>query len=326
VSKIRAFSIIAILGLFASSCENTVDINAPWKETLVVYGLLDPFDSVQRIKVNKAFLGGDGSVYQTAKIADSLFADSIKVFLIRSATGESIECQPEWVLEKDSGIFANDYTRIWTTRERIYSNESYEIRVSNPLSGTQIYSSTRTVGDAKIQSPFNSVTNLFSVGPEYVTISFTPGANTYAYDVRFLVHYQSINALDTNQKTEHTAVWKMLSNYYVQPGNRALNQIPRLSFLQFLANTIPSDPNTLHRFTSVGIVFYGGNQQLLDYISVNEPSIGIVQKQAEYSNIDGGLGLFASRCTQTIDRVPIHAASISYMAKHPTTLPLNLIP
>jgi hypothetical protein len=65
---------------------------------------------------------------------------------------------------------------------------------------------------------------------------------------------------------------------------------------------------------------------LLDYISVNEPSIGIVQKQAEYSNIDGGLGLFASRCTQTIDRVPIHAASISYMAKHPTTLPLNLIP
>jgi len=326
VNKIRAFSIIAALGLALSACENTVDINAPWKETLVVYGLLDPYDSVQRIRVNKAFLGGDGTVYQTAQISDSLFADSVLVTLTRTATGQQIPCTPEWSTQKDSGIFASQYTRLWTTRERIYPNEVYEIRVQNPLSGTSIYSSTRSVGDAKIQSPFNSVTNLFSVGPEYITVSFTPGANTYAYDVKFYVHYESINALDTNQKSRHTAVWSMLRNYYVQPGIRALNQIPRLSFLQFLANTIPSDPNTLHRLKNVGIVFYGGNQQLLDYISVNEPSIGIVQKQAEYSNIDGGLGLFASRSQQKIDQVPIHSASIQYLAKHPTTLPLNLIP
>jgi hypothetical protein len=39
-----------LLGLtliFISSCDNEVDINADWKETIVVYGLINPNDSVQ---------------------------------------------------------------------------------------------------------------------------------------------------------------------------------------------------------------------------------------------------------------------------------------
>ena len=75
---INSLGIILVLLAF-SSCENTVDINADWKETIVVYGLLDPNDSVQYIKVNKAFLNQNTSAYTVAQISDSLYLDSTEV-------------------------------------------------------------------------------------------------------------------------------------------------------------------------------------------------------------------------------------------------------
>ena len=53
------------------SCKNTLEVNAPWKETTVVYGLLNVHDTVQYIKINKAFLG-NGNEMSFAKVADSI--------------------------------------------------------------------------------------------------------------------------------------------------------------------------------------------------------------------------------------------------------------
>jgi len=38
-----------------------------------------------------------------------------------------------------------------------------------------------------------------------------------------------------------------------------------------------------------------GNLELDNYIQAAEPSIGIVQKQTEYTNVKNGMGIFASR-------------------------------
>jgi len=56
--------------LFINSCKTDFDIIAPYKETTVVYGLLDPDTSVQYIKINKAFLG-EGDALVMAQQMDS---------------------------------------------------------------------------------------------------------------------------------------------------------------------------------------------------------------------------------------------------------------
>jgi len=104
-----------------------------------------------------------------------------------------------------------------------------------------------------------------------------------------------------------------------------MRQVPRLSFLQFLQSNITAAPNLKHRIKWVGLTLYAGNQTLVDYISVNEPSIGIVQKQAEFTNIAGGYGLFASRSTSKVWGVPIDGASIVYLQKHELTKALNFV-
>ncbi|MBK9627952.1 MAG: hypothetical protein IPO56_09700 [Flavobacteriales bacterium] len=48
-------------------CSSELDINAPYKDITIVYGLLDSHDPIQFIKVNKAFLG-EGDAYVFAQI------------------------------------------------------------------------------------------------------------------------------------------------------------------------------------------------------------------------------------------------------------------
>ena len=82
-SSIRVWGIVIFLmfisSMFFSACENEVHINADYKETIVVYALLDPEDTIQYIKVNKAYLNEGIGALEAAKISDSLYLDSTRV-------------------------------------------------------------------------------------------------------------------------------------------------------------------------------------------------------------------------------------------------------
>ena len=59
--------------LFASlfsACETDVDLNAPYKSTTIVFGLLDPGADTQFVKITKTFLG-NGNNLEYAQIRDS---------------------------------------------------------------------------------------------------------------------------------------------------------------------------------------------------------------------------------------------------------------
>ena len=48
--------LVFIVAIF-NSCKNDLDALAPYKESIAVYGLIDPADSVNYIRVNRVFLG-----------------------------------------------------------------------------------------------------------------------------------------------------------------------------------------------------------------------------------------------------------------------------
>jgi hypothetical protein len=58
------------LFLLLVSCSTDFDINETWKDTTIVYGIVNQNDSITYIKVNKAFLG-DGDALMMAQIRDS---------------------------------------------------------------------------------------------------------------------------------------------------------------------------------------------------------------------------------------------------------------
>ena len=147
--------------------------------------------------------------------------------------------------------------------------------------------------------------------------------NGFAYDVAMDVFYDEFTTSDTNTKTLKSVHWEMLTNMPVTGSASEISQVPRTAFLQFLGSALVADKNILRRIKYLEFTWYGGNQVLVDYISVNQPSIGIVQKSAEYTNIQGGYGIFGSRCVQKIKNVTMDKNSIFLLRKSAETVNLN---
>lgn len=94
------------------SCNNEIKIAAPWKETIVVYGLLDPAASVNYIRIQKAFLDPEGNAFQFVQINDSIYPTNLEVKLFVRKNGAIIDTLfPQLVngdnegIKKDTGLF-----------------------------------------------------------------------------------------------------------------------------------------------------------------------------------------------------------------------------
>ncbi len=319
--------LLLTLNFTLSSCDNEVDVNADWKEILVVYGLLDPLDSVQYIKINKAFLNENQNALQVAKNPDSLFIKDARVTLLHINSGKIITLQRVDETIKEPGIFAQTPNYLYKTTEPILENEPYKLFVESGLTGQRIEAVTWTLRKARIEAPFKSSNPVFSLGAKFIVISYVPGWNSYAYDIKMRVKVDEFNKADTAFLRTRTLTWNVITNYVVPRNTTAavLHQIERESFMQFLASSLDSSKTIVRRFKNISVEYYGGSQNLIDYISVNEPSIGIVQKTAEYSNIEGGMGLFGSRCRQEIGTSNFEPASVGILQNNKLTAPLNFI-
>ena len=77
--KLKHLLLILISLTLLTRCSNDVDINAEYKDIVIVYGLLDPNQDTTYLKINKAFLGEDNALTM-AQIKDSSeFVDKLDV-------------------------------------------------------------------------------------------------------------------------------------------------------------------------------------------------------------------------------------------------------
>jgi hypothetical protein len=324
IQRIFNRHLLWVLPLFIiPGCKNTIDINAKWKEIVVVYATLDATDTVQYVRVEKAFLDPKTGALQTARIADSFILQSAIVTL-SSAKGVDTLRRINY-MPKDSGIFANDKNPIFKTNKKLDSSVEYRIDVVDSKTGIKVWAKTVLVWPCIIRSPVHLSTTKFTFQQEFINVSFIPGLNSYAYDVAMKVYYDEFTQGDTTTKTAKTAVWNMVTNQPVEPGVEIRILIPKLAFFQFLSSSIAQAPGLKHRLKYIDMTWFGGGQSLVDYISVNQPSIGIVQKTAEYTNIQGGFGIFSSRCKQTIGGVGFDGASVDLLINSEVTKALNII-
>jgi hypothetical protein len=75
----------------------------------------------------------------------------------------------------------------------------------------------------------------------------------------------------------------------------------------------------------MGLYLYAGGEDLFTYVEVNQPSIGIVQKKPEFSNIDNGLGIFSSMNIKAFDHVTIDDPMMTRLRNSPRVSELNFV-
>ncbi len=312
-----------------SGCSNEVDVIGVWKDIPVVYAILSNDDSINYIRIERAYLPPNQSAYDVAKIADSLYFDTseVKVSLFKVVNTDTVPWPVplEFVnlsdegITRDSGIFADDpayaYKMTGYTDER-----EIILKIENFKTGNVFYAPTESVrstsDDNLILSPAYYLNPTFkpvkwreddSNGDEvYTFLSVKLLGNGFAsiYDYKFRFHYDEFQVDNAGVKIPGTTVsksveWKAASDYIPFSPSQTQVNIYGEAFYQFLAEALSDVTGTSIRRCVGELEVYvdGASESLRDYIvarQANEGFVGGLYPADPYSNVDGGYGVFAT--------------------------------
>lgn len=289
-----------------TGCKNDLDILAPYKDTTIVYGVLNAADTVQYIRIHKAFLG-EGNAYEMAQYADSFYYKSnLKVSLEEYSKGikvNEIICVKDSNIIKEQGVFASAPNILFATTGNDSLNEKsiYKLVIKNTETEKTITSATNLLGKLLIAKPNNSPANFLDDPYELTWFTIL---NAQAYEVVIRFHYfeqKKSNPLDITAKYFD---WK--AAYEEHPDDDPLHEIkvvlPKLQFFKVAAAYIKADTSLKRIAGNVEFIFVAGTKDLLTYYKVNNFTTNLAQVIPVFTNINGGLGIFTSRRKQILER------------------------
>lgn len=317
--------------LLFSACSTDLDVIGNYKETIVVYGLLDQAQDTQYVKINKAFLGA-GDAYVYAQVKDSTqFVNALSVELRRIKNG--VQLGATILLSptnkpKDPGIFysadqANAIYSFSAVEYPLHTDSEYELTVRNNETGTVVTSKTSLISDITgftTPTPSGSSFSFVLEGyyPNYpFNIVWNSAKNARIYQAIIRLNYT--DSLSTGQNVAHVVDYtlpslKTLDINAMTPEVMEVDTKGR-DFYKYIGNTLSDYTGLVQRKAgNVDLMLVAGSDELSTFIDVNTPSTGIIQERPEYTNITNGLGLFSARLNRAPESRPLSAVSWDSLA------------
>lgn len=320
----RKISLFLFVLISLSSCSEKVDLIGDYKETAVVYGLLDQADSLHFIKITKAFIG-PGSAVDIAQISDSSYFQQVEARVTEFIGGN---VSRTWLLSDT--IISNKDTNgaFYAPDQKVYyfktlpsgPNESQQIS-PNPLESSlnkdAIYKLNIKIDNGKFEvngetelvhgltSPSNTqnFTFKFANNPGEYMSTGVAAVNTLgnAYVVNAAVDVYFNEYVGVNKSTKSFS-WN-LGETSIIPGESKTFTAYGETFYALMKNAVTTDPSITRRtFEGIDITITGGSEALYNYMVVNAPSSSLSQSKPTYTNLTvtngkGVVGIFSSRQT-----------------------------
>lgn len=327
--KLRIFAGFALLLTLFNSCKTDLDILANYKAIPVVYGILNPRDSVHYIRIQKAFLGA-GDAYVFSQNPDSNYFKNITVklipFKINQVSGDSIFKSPKEIIlsetyinDKESGVFFSGNQKLFATTAKLDSSFSLLLKIYNNENGEVYSASTPLINGTKISYPNPGTQGSFGFASQLGTYvnskaTWNLGENGYFSELTLVVNYKAVylNQSGVNDTIEKAISWKQTTINITQFNNQTSVEqaLPGEGFYKFIEEAIPNPGDTLVRiFTGIDVIADVGSYDFYNFYNLNQPSTTIVQDRPVYTNITGGYGVFASRSRSMVLKRLLNSAS-----------------
>ena len=312
-----SLSLLACMAFF-NACTTDVELYADYKDIPVVYGLIDATTDTNFVRINRAFSSSNDNpinAYEVALIADSCnYPGKLDARIIEyklgfgnqySPTGRVFVLDTMTIHDKDTGIFYAPHQKVYYTTETFKQNTEsarYKYRLAVYKGNDTITSETGIVGgeDFKIltwQTSFMSDSTSNSG-----KISFTSADNTAFYDVKMYFNYKEKHgATEVNKQVKWDFGTKSVDELYYEDGYYVV-AYGMNSLFNLLERAIGSDTIGVTRYfdeNPIEIVIAAGGEELYNYIQVNSQAGGLSQSVPDYTNINGGYGVFSSRINKT---------------------------
>lgn len=284
------------------SCKTDFEVNAPYDQVPIVYGLLNASTDTQFIKINRSFLGEDN--ISSAQYTDSSQFKNVTARVEQYTNGNLgmvYNLQEKWITDYDDGLFYSDSIKIfYFVESNLDKNSTYKIVGSGD--GKSFSAETNLVGNFS----FNNTTQItannglpMAIGPS-VYGNFTPkwtlADKAGRYDITIDIFYEEHKTTGIKNKRLSWFLGTVKSNEAI--GFALERKIEGESFYQFIANNNDlADLTDVNKrvIKDVNLKVTAANNTFNTYMEVNRPISSIITERPEYTNITGGLGLFASR-------------------------------
>jgi len=314
-------TVVLTLGLGMSSCEVEFSPNAEWKEIPVVYCVLDQDDSLSWVRVERCYLS-EGDVREDGMVTDSVNypQGSIQVSIIAFDNGRQVDSIPfdYTTVDHAEGAFVSQGQPAYcaVTKKRLRDAYTYELRVRRADGSMLAKATTSLVTKDPYQQfiirPSSSIPFGFSVSRNCKIEWYSMGNGRYYQPmVRFYYTYKYLGG-DTLSLdflcSPKLCTPPYANTYYIQYSCEA--------FLAGLHTAFDGDTNTKTYPMLFDIYLNACNEDLYAYLSSVEANGGLGQSDAVYTNIEGGLGVFAARRTHVYRRVPGDASDVPGYGLH----------
>ena len=293
--------LISLVSILFSSCKTDFELNAPYKETMVIYGFLNANENVQYIRISKGFLG-EGNALIMAQQPDSInYADVLHVTIDEIVNGNIANT---FVLErvdtipKEAGLFAYPYQVYYRlSNHSLNPNALYRLNVENTETGNKASSITRVVNDIlNITNPSIAEVNFASTGQ--FSVKFSPVSNGRIYDLVIRFHYTEDSS---GVISYHYVDWNF-PDQFTSGGSDIIFPYARQDFYAVLAASIPVKSgvtrtvgNAALGYPAIEFRMIAGTEDLYTYQQLNSPSNTSLQDPPIFTTVENGLGLFTSR-------------------------------
>ena len=294
--KYRYLVLGICLGCLFLACKPDFELNAPYKDVTVVYGILDYQDSVHYVKIYKGFQSHQ--VFIDAKNPDSIYYyDKINVVLQEYNKNMLIREFPLKMVSneipKDDGFFySGDAKVLYKTTEKIKPECSYKIKITNKITGKITEGSTPIVNELNIRGPsIIDMTRTSTITFEYATF-----ASDSCYEFMVSFHYFEVD------KATKKVTRKKISKYVSKAGDRYVTNPDGYSshkfaatFFDDLAEQLKPNAAVTRYWGSpegdpsdqkpVEIIGWAGGTSMKNYLLSNKPTSSFVQVNTIYTNL-----------------------------------------
>ena len=300
------------VGVFGS-CSTKVNLYADYKDVPIIYGLIDVTQDTNYVKIVRAFCGTNDNPIDASQVA--LIADSsnypgkldARIMEYRasvngpySPTGRVIVLDTMTIHNKQTGAFYAPDQKVYYTAERFKQNTTstrYKYRLVVAKGNDTISAETGIVGGENFSIYSHSVTFNPEPGNKTGKVLFKPADNAALYEVKMVFNFKEKRpGQDTVRRQVSWSLGQKSASELTTENMVYVVSYGQGLLFNILRDAIGDDTQNVDRFIDNFVIqLAAGGEELFNYIQVNSPSEGISQTIPDYTNINGGYGVFSSR-------------------------------
>ncbi len=304
----RLRTLLALSIVVCTSCKNSLNIQAPYKDITVVYGLMDQNDPIHYIRINKAF-EGSGNAYTMAKQYDSIYypVNAIHAILedsnpITATIVDTIHLDTTTTVPLGPGTFLYPKQLLYYTKATLNPNDYYNLIVTNTKTGKKIRGSTAMLGDISLNNDLTIRTYPLTLGSTPNPTLFQWQSTTSAVIYQLVIQFYYDSKVGSGPAVLQPPLQLVFAT---QTAPTNLGGFPMTysvscqDLFALITSSLQPEVGVTRHADSLGVIFTTGTDDFNTYIQLSQPTTGITQSIPSYSDVVNGIGLYTARHVQT---------------------------